>query len=140
MLWRGKHDSGQHEFSSSQSNAAQTKSRKLKNNVPGTSLGPGELLGVKSCHGVLLMVQTRLGLDTGHRERGMGISSGQKKKQKISPWVEWGVGALRPDLQVPVVSKPWGSGSSGELSRSDNLCCVMMCRRRRSGRKWHVAG
>lgn len=80
MLWRGKHDSGQHEFSSSQSNANANATRKQKeNNVPGTSLGPGELLRVKSCHGVLLRVQTRLGLDTGHRERGMGISSGRKK-------------------------------------------------------------
>jgi hypothetical protein len=95
MLYGRKQNTAQHDFLALKT----TQKQKDKCNIPGGYLGPGEILGIESCHSVFLRVQTRLGLDTGHRE----VLHGMKRNRDLLG-LGLGVGALLPDLQVPAVT------------------------------------
>lgn len=83
-----------------QKQRSKSKSKRLKANIPGGSLGPGKIFVVESCHGFLLRVQTRLGFDTGHRK-----SSAMKEMERFLVMF-WCVDAILPDV----------TGTSGNCS------------------------
>lgn len=90
--------------------------QKDKNNIPGGCLGPGKLLRVESCHGVLLRAHARLGLDTGHRK--ILRNKRNRKCPRDGFFAGWCVAARS--------TGPCGNSGVLWITSLADLCCVML--------------
>jgi hypothetical protein len=66
-------------------------------NIPGSILGPGDLLWVVSCHGIRLKGHTGLSLDTSHWDKWILINWQSSLGSKCC---RFGAGLLEPAAKV----------------------------------------